>query len=154
MYAFDSAHEKNAIWITCRSNVEYCDRPCWTDSDAALLPYLMPQLGSAHEWSGVWTGPYTQFDKLLRQSSNNLRDMQLSKSSVGNSSDAFCGESSYVGCFLRLTLTFFCTYSKMLGALEIHLETVCCHRYKGSSKEHGIKLKCWVWEGLFVGSLS
>ena len=59
-----------------------------------------------------------------------------------------------VGCFLRLTLTYFCTYSKMLGALERHLETVCCHRYKGSSKEHGIKLKCWARERLCVGSLS
>ena len=29
-----------------------------TDSNAALLPYLTHQLGSAHEWSGVWNGPY------------------------------------------------------------------------------------------------
>ena len=28
-----------------------------TDSDAALLQDLIHQLGSAHEWSGVWT-PY------------------------------------------------------------------------------------------------
>ena len=26
------------------------------ESDAALLPYLIHQLGSAHEWSGVCTG--------------------------------------------------------------------------------------------------
>jgi len=32
--------------------------PYQTDADAALLPYLIHQLGSAHEWSGVWTGPY------------------------------------------------------------------------------------------------
>ena len=29
-----------------------------TDSDAALLPNLIHQLGSAHEWSGVWIRPY------------------------------------------------------------------------------------------------
>ena len=28
-----------------------------TDSDAALLPNLIHQLGSAHEWSSVWIGP-------------------------------------------------------------------------------------------------
>ena len=28
------------------------------DSDAALLPHSIHQLGSAHEWSNVWTGPY------------------------------------------------------------------------------------------------
>ena len=26
----------------------------------ALLPYLTHQLGSAHEWSGVWNGPNSQ----------------------------------------------------------------------------------------------
>ena len=31
--------------------------PNQTDSNAALLPYLTHQLGSAHEWSGVWNGP-------------------------------------------------------------------------------------------------
>ena len=31
-----------------------------------------------------------------------------------------------VGCFLRLTLTYFCAYSKMLGTLQIHVDTVCC----------------------------
>ena len=31
--------------------------PYQIDSDAALLPYLIHRLGSAHEWSGVWTGP-------------------------------------------------------------------------------------------------
>ena len=31
--------------------------PNRTDSNAALLPYLTHQLGSAHEWSGVWNGP-------------------------------------------------------------------------------------------------
>ena len=35
--------------------------PYQTDSDAALLPYLILQLGSAHEWSGVWTGPQWLF---------------------------------------------------------------------------------------------
>ena len=31
--------------------------PYRIDSDAALLPYLIHQLDSAHEWSGVITGP-------------------------------------------------------------------------------------------------
>ena len=31
--------------------------PNQTDSNAALLPLLTHQLGSAHEWSGVWNGP-------------------------------------------------------------------------------------------------
>ena len=30
--------------------------PNRTDSNAALLPYLTHQLGSAHKWSGVWNG--------------------------------------------------------------------------------------------------
>lgn len=54
MYAFGSAHEKNVVWITCRSNVQQGDRPCrtrrfcctklkllyQTDSDATPLLYL------------------------------------------------------------------------------------------------------------------
>ena len=28
------------------------------DSEAALLPFLIHQLGSVHEWSGIWTEPY------------------------------------------------------------------------------------------------
>ena len=28
-----------------------------------LLPYLIPQLVSAHEWSGVWTGPKKSYEK-------------------------------------------------------------------------------------------
>ena len=31
--------------------------PNQTDSNAALLPYWTHQLGSAHEWSGVWNRP-------------------------------------------------------------------------------------------------
>ena len=41
-------------------NVVCCsksDLPNRTDSNAALLPYLTHQLGSAHEWSAVWNGP-------------------------------------------------------------------------------------------------
>ena len=40
--------------VVCRSK---CNLPNRTDSNAALLPYLTHQLGSAHEWSGVWNGP-------------------------------------------------------------------------------------------------
>ena len=41
--------EFNAV---CRSKSNLPNR---TDSNAALL---LLQLGSAHEWSGVWNGPY------------------------------------------------------------------------------------------------
>ena len=38
----------------CRTKLKL---PYQTDSDAALLPDLIHQLGSAHEWSGVWIRP-------------------------------------------------------------------------------------------------
>ena len=41
--------------VVCRTKLKLPDQ---TDSNAALLPYLIHQLGSAHEWSGVWNGPY------------------------------------------------------------------------------------------------
>ena len=43
--------------VVCRSKSNLLNQ---TDSNAALLPYLTHhhhQLGSAHEWSGVWNGP-------------------------------------------------------------------------------------------------
>ena len=49
------------------------DLPYQTDSNAALQPYLTHQLGSAHEWSGVWnantwiTVMYLQRDSWLAQ---------------------------------------------------------------------------------------
>ena len=43
--------EFNAV---CRSKRNL---PTQTDLNAALLPYFTQQLGSAHEWSGVWNGP-------------------------------------------------------------------------------------------------
>ena len=59
--------------------------------------------------------------------------------------------SQNVGCFPRLTLTFFCTYSKML---EIHVDTVCCPlRYKRRSREHVIKLYVGFGKGLNSFSL-
>jgi len=36
-----------------------------TDSNAALLPYLTHQLGSAREWSGVWNGPNNSSNRLF-----------------------------------------------------------------------------------------
>ena len=71
IYPLGWAHEKNALCIgraptshsvtdpaqfnaVCRSKPNLPNR---TDSDAALLPYLAHQLGSAREWSGVWIGP-------------------------------------------------------------------------------------------------
>ena len=40
--------------VVCRSKSNLQNQ---TDSNAALLPYLTHQLGSVHEWSGVWNGP-------------------------------------------------------------------------------------------------
>ena len=62
------AHDKSAVWISrlfnvaesaefnvvCRSKSYLPER---TDSNAALLQYLTHQLGSVHEWSGIWNGP-------------------------------------------------------------------------------------------------
>ena len=42
----------------CRTKLKL---PYQTDSDAALLPDLIHQLGSAHEWSGVWIRPKLPF---------------------------------------------------------------------------------------------
>ena len=50
--------------IVCRSKPNL---PNQTDSNAALLPYLTHQLGSAHEWSGVWDGPHVPTLSLERQ---------------------------------------------------------------------------------------
>ena len=43
--------------LECRIVRQTPNLPTETDSNAALLPYLTHQLGSAHEWSGVWNGP-------------------------------------------------------------------------------------------------
>ena len=40
--------------VVCRSKPNL---PNQTDLNAAVLPYPTHQLGSAHEWSGVWNGP-------------------------------------------------------------------------------------------------
>ena len=47
--------------VVCRSKPNL---PNQTDSNAALLLYLTHQLGSAHEWSGVWNGPNFPFPKV------------------------------------------------------------------------------------------
>ena len=52
--------EFNAV---CRSKSNLPNR---TDSNAALLPYLTHQLGSAHEWSGVWNGPHSKLQMYMR----------------------------------------------------------------------------------------
>ena len=49
-----SATDPAEFNVVCRSK---SNLPNQTDSNAALLPYLTHQLGSAHEWSGVWNGP-------------------------------------------------------------------------------------------------
>ena len=45
-----SAADPAEFNVVCRSKSNLPNR---TDSNAALLPYLTHQLGSAHEWSGV-----------------------------------------------------------------------------------------------------
>ena len=49
----------------CRTKLKL---PCQTDSDATLLPDLIHQLGSAHEWSGVWIRPKTPKHDKRRES--------------------------------------------------------------------------------------
>jgi len=49
--------------VVCRTKPNL---PNQTDSNAALLLYLTHQLGSAHEWSGVWNGPNTYYLRQLR----------------------------------------------------------------------------------------
>ena len=49
-----SAPDPAEFNVVCRSKSNLQNR---TESKAALLPYLTHQLGSAHEWSGVWNGP-------------------------------------------------------------------------------------------------
>ena len=50
-----SAADPAEFNVVCRSKSNLPNR---TDSNAALLPYLTHQFGSAHEWSGVWNGPH------------------------------------------------------------------------------------------------
>ena len=49
-----SAADPAELNVRCHSKSNLPNR---TDSHAALLPYLTHQLGSAHEWSGVWNRP-------------------------------------------------------------------------------------------------
>ena len=58
-----SAADPAEFHVLCRSESNLPNR---TDSNAALLPYLTHQLGSAHEWSGVWNGPQYMLNCLDR----------------------------------------------------------------------------------------
>jgi len=49
-----SATDPAEFIVVCRTKPNLLNQ---TDSNAALLPHLTHQLGSAHEWSGVWNGP-------------------------------------------------------------------------------------------------
>ena len=62
-----SATDPAELNVVCRTKP---DLPNQTDSNAALLPYLTYQLGSAHEWSGVWNGPQTFLSKTFVNSLN------------------------------------------------------------------------------------
>ena len=52
-----SATDPAEFNVVCRSKPNL---PNETDLNAALPPYLTHQLGSEHEWSGVWNGPKSQ----------------------------------------------------------------------------------------------
>ena len=58
-----SATDPAEFNVVCRTKPNL---PNQTDSNAALLPYLTHQLGSAHEWSGVWNGPYLHLFQLCK----------------------------------------------------------------------------------------
>ena len=49
-----SATDPAEFNVVCHSK---SDLPNRTDSNAALLPYLTHQFGSAHEWSSISNGP-------------------------------------------------------------------------------------------------
>ena len=59
--SYESATAPTSHSATDPAEVNVCrsksDLPNQTESNAALLPYLTDQLGSVHEWSGVWNGP-------------------------------------------------------------------------------------------------
>ena len=56
----------------CRTKLKL---PYQTDPDAALLPDLIHQLGSAHEWSGVWIRPKLHFvQNAMSHSVHSLRN--------------------------------------------------------------------------------
>ena len=83
-------------------NVACCSKPSLpnqTDSNAALLPYLTHQLGSAHEWSGVWNGPHsyinnTCYDRYSQSTKNyafsTLRTRNIHIHNVPSSKNWFC----------------------------------------------------------------
>ena len=57
LYAAPTSHsatEPAKFNVVCRTKP---DLPNQTDLNAALLLYLTHQLGSVHEWSGIWIGP-------------------------------------------------------------------------------------------------
>ena len=62
--------------VVCRSKSNVRNR---TDSNAALLPYLTHQLGSAHDWSGVWNGPKPLKLELNTANNRNKTDNVLGK---------------------------------------------------------------------------
>ena len=70
------------INVICRSKSNLQNQ---TDSNAALLPYLTHQLGSAHEWSGVWNG----LIRILSRSSARFARRIFSPSSPGACSQGY-----------------------------------------------------------------
>ena len=68
-----SATDPAEFNVVCRTKPNLSNQ---TDSNAALLPYLTHQLGSAHEWSGVWNGPkITDQSKVIKKQTVRHRDV-------------------------------------------------------------------------------
>ena len=64
MYSYIRFDTQYAVWISCRANV-------------APKSNLI-QLGSAHEWSGVWAGPYFRGPKGLDNTTQTMEVLDLS----------------------------------------------------------------------------
>ena len=59
-----SATDPAELNVVCRTKPDLLNQ---TDSNATLLLYLTHQLGSAHEFSGIWNGPKTFSNIILKQ---------------------------------------------------------------------------------------
>ena len=60
LYESGAAPTPHSATDPAEFNVVCCSKsnlPNQTDSNAALLPYLTHQLGSAHEGTGIWNRP-------------------------------------------------------------------------------------------------
>ena len=117
-----------AVWISCRANVA---------SKSNLI-----QLGSAHEWSGVWTGP--QYTK------HNLSSCGWLQMLLCNSHAANCGTITALLFFFFLLWSFFANAFVKEVAICIWGNTKRCVYQIESNDENSIFLQdTWVRSALF-----